>query len=149
VAAGSTTSDACANTASTAVFCSGQVSATVFAPWRNFAPTSPSAAFYRDQLGIVHLKGIVSTQRIFQGSTPTRSSIFRLPAGYRPETPRIFATVGAADHGATVEQEAAGRVDVQADGLVVLEADCGAPVSDCSANGPYLTLDGISFRPDE
>jgi hypothetical protein len=97
----------------------------------------------------VHLKGVVSTARILQGSSPARTSIFRLPAAYRPETPRIFASVGAANYGSSTEQEAAGRVDVQADGLVVMEADCGANVSDCSANGPYLTLDGISFRPDE
>jgi hypothetical protein len=28
-------------------------------------------------------------------------------------------------------------------------ARIGGYVTDCSANGPYLTLDGISFRPDE
>ncbi len=85
---------------------------------------------YKDQLGIVHLKGVVSSQVIWQGSTPRRTSIFRLPQGYRPETGRIFASVGAANMGSPVEQEAAGRVDV-------------------GANGPYFTFDGISFRPDE
>jgi hypothetical protein len=149
VAAGSTTGNACADAANTAIFCSEHPTTLVWVPWKNFGPSLATAAFYKDQLGIVHFKGVVSSQVIWQGSTPTRSSIFRLPQGYRPETGRIFASVGAANMGSPVEQEAAGRVDVQADGLVVTEADCGAPVSDCSANGPYFTLDGISFRPDE
>jgi hypothetical protein len=149
VAAGSTTNDACADAANTAIFCSEHPTTLVWVPWKNFGPSLATAAFYKDQLGIVHLKGVVSSQVIPQGSIPSRSSIFRLPQGYRPETGRIFASVGAADMGSSVEQEAAGRVDVQADGLVVTEADCGAAVSDCSANGRYLTLDGISYRPDE
>jgi hypothetical protein len=149
VAAGSTTNDACANATNTAIFCSEHPTTLVWVPWKNFGPSLATVAFYKDQLGIVHLKGVVSSQVIRQGFTPTRSSIFRLPQGYLPETTRIFASVGAADMGSSVEQEAAGRVDVQADGLVVTEADCGAAVSNCSANGPYFTLDGISFRPDE
>jgi len=149
VAAGSTTSDLCADPANTAIFCSEHPTTLVWTPWKNFAPSSPTAAFYKDQLGIVHLKGVVWSQVIAQGTAPRRSSLFRLPQGYRPETGRIFPSVGEADMGSVVEQEAAGRVDVQPDGLVVTEADCGGPVTDCSANGPYLTLDGISFRPDE
>jgi hypothetical protein len=150
VAAGSTTSDACANVANTAVFCSTPITPFTAAPWTNFGGSLATAAFYKDQLGIVHLKGVVSSPSTFFESSPSRSSIFRLPPGYRPETARIFASVGAANYGAgSVEQEAAGRVDVQADGLVVMETDCQANSENCSANGPYFTLDGISFRPNE
>ena len=60
------------------------------------------------------------------------------------------ASVGAAGYPAGgTEQEAAGRIDVRADGLVVMEMDCLTATQNCSANGPYFTLDGISFRPDE
>ena len=119
-------------------------------PWINFGGSLATAAFYKDQLGIVHLKGVVRAPFIYFGSGPARRPIFRLPSGYRPETVRIFASVGAADYSTEVEQEAAGRVDVQPDGLVVMEVDCrGTNPEHCSANGPYFTLDGISFRPDE
>jgi hypothetical protein len=110
-----------------------------------------------DQLGNVHFKGVIAAPStnpdgvIHGSSTPGRYRVFRLPTAYRPETGRIFATVGAAvnTNPGTIEQEAAGRVDVEPTGVVVVEADCGGDRTDCSANGPYFTLDGISFRPDE
>lgn len=158
VAAGSTTQDLCGDPANTAVYCSIPITAPfLYDPWRNFGGSLATAGFYKDQLGIVHLKGVVAKpvaplNSVQQDNFPKRFTLFRLPTGYRPEHARIFPTVGAAYEslsGPGTQQEEAGRVDVDTDGLVVLEADCVATGVGCSANGPYLTLDGISFRPDE
>jgi hypothetical protein len=148
VAAGSITLDLCADPAKTAVFCTIPDPPFSGDQWKNFGGSLATAAFYKDQLGIVHLKGVVSNTAIFSSASPVRHAIFRMPEGYRPQTSRIFPSVGAASYPSSVEQEAAGRLDVQPDGLVVREMDCAAASVDCSANGPYFTLDGISFRPD-
>jgi hypothetical protein len=148
VAAGSTMGNLCLNAANTAVFCSLDGTD----PWTNFGGGLATAAFYKDQLGLVHLKGVVHGPGIFAIASPDRIPIFRLPTGYRPEAARIFPSVGAAEYGnGQVEQEAAGRIDVQTDGLVEAEVDCrvvpAAGAEDCSANGLYWTLDAVSFRP--
>ena len=153
VRAGSTTSNLCTDPVNTAVFCSARVGGGPLFAWKNFGAPHPTAAFYKDQLGIVHLKGVVRPPFSLQfGASPQRFGIFRLSAGYRPDTTRIFASVGAADRSATaagVLQETAARIDVQADGLVIVEVDCYSDLSGCSANRDYFTLDGITFRRDE
>jgi hypothetical protein len=58
------------------------------AGWSNAGPTLTSAAFYKDPLGVVHLKGTVQRS----GGTAV---IFALPAGYRPAQVASFPTVGS------------------------------------------------------
>ena len=105
-----------------------------------------SAAFYKDQLGIVHLKGLIQQGSSTVDSTPVFSNVFRLPTGYRPTNQRVFGIEGSAYGGVDV---AVGRINVRSDGMVEFDNDCNSDFSVCSAVSGYLTLDGISFRPDE
>jgi hypothetical protein len=145
VGAGSTTQNLCSS--QTAVFCGdGPGTHDDFVPWANYGGGFATAAFYKDQLGIVHLKGLVSNN---EGSPtdPRTSAVLRLPLGYRPTTERVFSSVGRATvNGVEVAQS---RVDVQPNGLVVFVYDCNPNVTVCSGDGSYLTLDGITFRPSE
>jgi hypothetical protein len=148
VGPGSGSSNLCVDPANTAIFCSlekifGYV---VFVPWSNYDPGYATAAFYKDQLGIVHLRGLVGNTGWTAQSSPFSAGIFRLPTGYRPETTRLFTT-----NGRTLDLEVAqGRIDVRPDGMVNLVSDCTASIPDgCAAAGEFISLDGISFRPDE
>jgi hypothetical protein len=146
VAPGSSSGNLCADPANVAVFCSHQPSsAAAFSPWQNFGGFA-TAAFYKDQLGILHLRGVVSNISHLGPNTRVRT-IFRLPSGYRPDRQRIFASIGRDAHNGL--EVAPGRIDVGSDGSVYFSNDCTASLGTCSANGAYVTLDGISFRPDE
>jgi hypothetical protein len=147
VAAGSNPGNACSDATKTAVFCTDLTNGgTVWTPWKNFGGGNATAAFYKDQLGIVHLKGlVVPPDQGVTPSSPFRREIFRLPGAYGPQSTRVFPSVGQASYGQEVAQ---GRVDVQSDGQVVIEQDCVTTTSGCSANLGYLSLEGISFRPD-
>jgi hypothetical protein len=93
--------------------------------WKNFGPSFAPAGFYKDQLGIVHLQGLVDPPG-FAGA------IFTLPEDYLPEQSYNFTYFGAmADSEKTVP------VVIEADG------DVTAASSDYSSS---LTLDGITFR---
>ena len=145
VRAASPTTDLCA-AGRVAVFCSYEFTAGDFFPWRNYGSGFATAAYYKDQLGIVHLRGLVANDIEFSGLDPQSIPLFRVPPAYRPEHARVFASVGAADSAWSVGP---GRIDVGADGRVSLVSDCSASTGVCSATGDYVTLDGISFRPDE
>jgi hypothetical protein len=123
----------------------------LYEAWRNYGSGFATAAFYKDQLGIVHLRGLVAissstSSLFFQSNNPAFAAFFRLPAGYRPSNVRVFPSEG---RGGGQLDVAASRIDVQPDGLVVLEQDCSSDFESCSADGEYVTLEGISFRPDE
>jgi hypothetical protein len=89
--------------------------------WSNFSATFSSAAFYMDDLGVVHLKGALA------GTSGTVA--FTLPAGYRPAL-ELFLPLA-------VGGPAAGNMQVRANGEV--ELTC---VGGCGAAG----IDGLSFR---
>src|SRR5262249_43227295 len=87
-------------------------------------PVYNTAAFYKDPMGIVHLKGTISFGQ--SGSTIA----FRLPPGYR--------TAKAA--GFTMAPPFSGRF-VFYDGFFQLSVDGGFP-----PGTKYFSLDGITFR---
>jgi hypothetical protein len=60
------------------------------AAWANSGTTISTVAYYRDPLGVVHVKGSVKCPGTM-GATPV--PIFTLPAGYRPDAVRYFAAV--------------------------------------------------------
>ncbi len=97
-----------------------------------------SAAFYKDQFGVVHLKGLVKAT---DGSTALCDAvegdltIFQLPAGYRPARREVHVAIS---------NEQLGRVDIDLDGTV--SAGVGTPNTVANAKG-WLSLDGITFRP--
>jgi hypothetical protein len=148
VGPGSTTQNRCSDPVDTSVFCSEPPGfpGTPWVPWRNWGGGYATAAFYKDQLGIVHLRGLAAHSNSASGS-PIVRPIFRLPAGYRPESNRLFTSNGRDQVGGL--EVAVGRIDIHPDGLVLFSNDCNDNLSDCSATGPFVTLDGISFRPDE
>ena len=130
--------------AESGVFC------TPGAVWRNYGSGLATAAFYKDPFGVVHLKGVVQLSNLsgVYNEDLHQSTILRLPVGYRPETRRIFPTVGES-LGTPNVQVAPGRVDVAPDGSVVLIRDCAGPATGCSATGEDVTLEAISFRAEE
>lgn len=87
--------------------------------WANEIPGSETtAAFYKDAMGVVHLKGIVNGG--------TNGAIFTLPAGYRPSAglgELVYRTSGS------------GLLAVYPTGDVDILAGTGA-----------VTLDGVTFR---
>jgi hypothetical protein len=147
VAAGSSTADQCADPSKVAVFCSTDL-AGPFVPWHNLGGSFAPASFYRDQLGIVHLRGVVVLPIEVAGvSDPLELNIFRLPAGYRPSTHQIFSVAGQSIDSDGTNDASAARVDVNPTGLVVDILDCGSSNNDCAGNGGFLSLSGIDFRP--
>lgn len=101
-------------------FVGGTGNAVFAGTWVNFGGTNESAQYYKDPFGRVYLGGVVKAGTI--GTT-----IFTLPAGYRPEEAKIFAV---ASNGAF------GICTVNPDGTVVAS----------SGSATYFSLSGISFR---
>jgi hypothetical protein len=89
--------------------------------WLNYGAGYNPAGYFKDKNGIVHLRGLVRSGTV--GST-----VFTLPAGYRPQNREIHAVV--------TNPNAIGRIDVESTGAVI-------PVS--GGNG-WISLDGITFR---
>lgn len=96
------------------------IAPTLLGTWVNYGGGFNDAGYYKDPLGIIHLRGLVKS-----GTVP--SSIFTLPAGYRPTAEEIFSVVA---------NDAFGRVDVDASGNVVCKV----------GNNAFISLDGITFR---
>jgi hypothetical protein len=92
--------------------------------WQNFGSTESTAAFFRDQAGIVHLKGTVKCPT----SNTITGGMFTLPAGYRPAANSEFL--------ANYDAGTANTLEVLASGQVATEAVVSSS----------LSLDGISFR---
>ena len=88
--------------------------------WANFGGSNEPARYWKDFTGIVHLGGVVKLGTI--GTT-----IFTLPAGYRPQYAMIYAVAS---------NNAYGTLTVNPDGTVV--ASTGSNV--------YFSLSGITFR---
>jgi hypothetical protein len=97
--------------------------------WKNYDPAHyDTAAFYKDPLGVVHLKGTVG-----DGPSNSSSIIFTLPVGYRP-TRAGFYTAAAENAFADIliqgvsEGAKAGRVELNVGGT------------------SWVSLSGITFR---
>ena len=88
--------------------------------WRNYGSGYNGAAYFKDSLGIVHLRGLV------RGGT-IRKDIFVLPAGFRPAGRELHAVM---------TNSGIGRVDVLTDGRVYPER----------GGNTWFGLDGVTFR---
>jgi hypothetical protein len=106
----------------------GETCAPVF---QNFGFGYNTAGFYRDSLGRVYLKGLVTL--VGSSSASCGPIIFFLPVGYRPAATEIAAVVHD-------DNLALGRIDIRNDGRV--EVCTASSVS----TGEWWALDGISFR---
>jgi hypothetical protein len=94
--------------------------------WTNFGPALyDTAAFHKDPLGVVHLKGTVQSGSI--------GAIFTLPEGYRPAKSQFFAIPAANAFG-----------DVLVRGLT--EGGLAGKVQFNAGSTTFASLDGITFR---
>jgi len=89
--------------------------------WRNYSNTYNPAAYFKDSMGIVHLRGLVKLGTI-------RKHVFTLPAGYRPARREL--------HVACTYNNVSGRVDILTNGQVLPWA----------GSNKWISLDGITFR---
>jgi hypothetical protein len=109
--------------------------------WSYFDTVHNSAAFYKDQFGVEHLKGIVKATDGTGGDLVCHASsagedvtIFQLPVGYRPVKREVHVAIS---------NEQLGRVDVDADGTVSAGTFTPNTITNAKA---WLSLDGITFR---
>lgn len=91
--------------------------------WANVGAGNSTAAFYRDPLGLVHLKGTLETNN-------DNSVAFTLPSGYRPSRTLNMPAFPGTGHPTQLTVTANGGVS----------ADC-IGVATCRAG-----IDGLAFR---
>ena len=103
--------------------------------WGNFTGYGfNTAAYYKDPLGEVHIKGLVQVHwGSFANPACEKFAIFTLPAGYRPAAKEIVITLAG-------ETNQLARLDILPDGQVTT---CFPNI----ANSVFwFSLDGITFR---
>lgn len=84
-------------------------------------------SYYKDSLGIVHLRGLVKNGTM-------GSNIFTLPAGYRPSKQILFSSL---------QNNASGRLDVTAGGGVVATAGLAG------VSNAFVQLDNVHFKAEQ
>lgn len=100
--------------------------------WQAYGGVFRPPSFRVDYLGVVHLEGLVSVS-----AAPASSTIFTLPAGYRPPYQKMYAVTG---YNGTYQIT---RVDVTTTGLVQL---INPGFATFTATTHFISLDGIYFR---
>ncbi|MNI57151.1 hypothetical protein D3C73_1121930 [compost metagenome] len=107
----------------------GWITPTLLNGWAAFnADVYPSARFYKDSMGIVHLDGIIAGGVVTGGS-----NIFVLPIGYRPKS-RMLVTVPVSLSESPFYAEA--HLIISFSGVI--------QIYNCPGN-LYLSLSNISF----
>lgn len=101
------------------------------AGWHNYdeGGNASTGAFYRDPLGLVHLRGELGS------SNPGTTAAFTLPAGYRPSQPLTLPTIDI-NTGGTPNP-----------GLAIVAREGGVFVL-CPDPPCVPTLNGLTFRAD-
>jgi hypothetical protein len=99
----------------------GWVTPTLLNSWVAYGAPFATAGYRKDAAGYVHLRGLVRTGTVV-------TSIFVLPAGYRPAEQLIFSTNSSAT--------TASRTDILTSGGVFAQTGANA----------YWSLDGIIFK---
>jgi hypothetical protein len=105
-----------------------------FADYGNYTGSSGynTAGFYRDPLGVVHLKGLVQPINLTATNVACHSqSFFTLPVGFRPAAIEIAPAL---------HNDAPARIDVLPTGEVTI---C---LPRAYNSGDWFLLDGINFR---
>ena len=93
--------------------------------WVNYDTSYTEAAFRKDALGYVHIKGMIKN-----GAVSFDNAIFQLPVGYTPTRRYLFSTIS---------NSAIGRIDIRTDGYVTVP----------TGNNAWITLDGIHFKAEQ
>ena len=104
--------------------------------WTNSGLFAPTAGYYKDPFGVVHLKGMINSGNV-------NTAAFTLPVGYRPAHGIREATVQTGNVAGPIHNgNVAGPLFIDSNGRV-------APVF---ADAPLIIqvwLDGVTFRVDE
>lgn len=90
--------------------------------WVNYGSGQALVAYYKDETGCVHIKGLVK-----EGTAVSNTTLFVLPAGYRPSEIVLYSTASNGGYG---------QAYVRLNGDVVF--DVGSNV--------FFSLNGLSFR---
>jgi hypothetical protein len=96
------------------------IAPTLLNSWANLGGDYPPAGYYKDNFGIVHLRGMVDSG--------VAADIFLLPVGYRPTYSETFSVIS---------NNAFGRIKVNSTGYV----------TGIVYDPTYVSLDGITFKP--
>lgn len=100
------------------------ITVTVFQnSWVNYGSGYTDAQYFKDQFGVVHLRGLVKSGTV--GTVP----IFTLPVGYRPGKHHLIPACSNSSYG---------QVNIETNGEVW--AQVGSNI--------WFSLDGVSFRAD-
>lgn len=91
--------------------------------WVNYGHSYNPAGYFKDSLGIVHLRGLVKN-----GTVGGNATIFTLPTGYRPQGRELQATIR--------NNQELGRIDILNNGRIIPFV----------GNPGWFSLDGITFR---
>jgi hypothetical protein len=98
--------------------------------WGNYGGEYLPAAYRKDQLGRVHLRGMVT----FNGVPARSSTIAVMPPAYRPSRAMLF-TVGGG------QPEGNARLDLASDGQLLWTSGSGG-------DPDYTSLDQVSYWPE-
>ncbi|MCI5210373.1 MAG: hypothetical protein D3910_16655 [Candidatus Electrothrix sp. ATG2] len=96
--------------------------------WVAYSGTYNTPGYFKDSLGIVHLKGLVKAG--------TNEHIFSLPVGYRPVRRELQITCTRKNGGSRSDYIDYGRVDIKSTGEVLM----------IKGTKEWFSLDGITFR---
>ena len=102
------------------------IAPTLLNGWVNFGTGNVAASFYKDEFGVVHLRGLIK-----DGTTTANTTLFTLPVGYRPLLANYFVTA---------DIDGFARLYVTDTGVVAVAGN--------AING-YLSLNQISFKAGE
>jgi len=103
--------------------------------WRNYGSGWAGAAYRKDALGVVHVRGLITGGTTGWGPNGVA---FNLPPGYRPAERLMFVSICGENWGVT-------RCDVDAAGNVFI----GQTETPGSSGNTWLTLTTIIFRADQ
>lgn len=107
------------------------ITPTLLNGWVPFSSSSPTAQFYKDSNGVVHIRGFIK-------SGLGNAIVFNLPPGYRPGAFSAMPVVSAAD--AAGAGLSSGTINIQPNGQIQTAVNI--------KNG-FLTLDSISFLAEQ
>lgn len=105
------------------------IAPTLLNAWVNLAAGTNVAGYYKDSLGVVHLKGMIKSGTVGQ-------VLFILPVGYRPSAMMVFTVLshnGSADIYTRMEILATGEIQF----------------SSATGGNNYLSLENIHFRAEQ
>lgn len=99
--------------------------------WVDFGGVYATAGYYKDDMSVVRLKGVIKNGTIAAGTI-----LFTLPVGYRPSLDIILTSLSSSAGTATPI-----AIEVSAAGVV--------KIGSFNAGSTWLSLDGLSFRAEQ